>query len=58
MNGSVVTAAEVSKLPLPRQTEVTSYRQVSPIMPSWVWALLATVALSAHWIVRRHAGLS
>jgi uncharacterized membrane protein len=58
MNGSVVSAEDVGKLPLPERTEVTSYRQISPVLPPWVWALLATAALSAHWVMRRHAGLS
>jgi uncharacterized membrane protein len=57
-NGSLVSAEGAGTLPLPEHTEVTSYRQVRPILPPWVWALMATLGLAVHWVVRRHSGLS
>jgi hypothetical protein len=47
----------VDRLPIAGSTEVDAERQVSPVLPPWVWALTASVVLGAHWVSRRRAGL-
>ncbi len=49
---------DLSRLPLPKPTRVSSERHVVPIAPPWTWTLLAAAALGAHWIARRRSGLS
>jgi len=56
--GTSVSADEVDKLSFPSATPVASERQVSPLLPPWVWTLAAAIALGAHWITRRRAGLA
>jgi uncharacterized membrane protein len=48
----------VTKLPMPKPTRVSAERHVVPIAPPWVWTILATLLLGAHWIARRRGGLS
>ncbi len=55
--GRSVDADHAGELPLPPPTEVAVERQVSAILPAWLWALFAAAALGWHWIVRRRAGL-
>ncbi len=55
--GKFVKASEAGTLPLPPATQVAAERQVSPLLPAWVWAIGAVVLLGAHWIVRRLGGL-
>jgi hypothetical protein len=55
--GSSVTASEASSLQAPPPTRVASQRLVAPLVPAWLWALLAGVSLGAHWYARRRAGL-
>jgi uncharacterized membrane protein len=55
--GRAVDYASVKELPVPGSTEVDAERQVSPVLPPWVWALSASVVLGAHWVSRRRAGL-
>ncbi|HET9957976.1 MAG TPA: glutamine amidotransferase, partial [Polyangiaceae bacterium] len=57
-NGVSVDAAGASKIPLPEPAVVSAQREVSPVLPAWVWALIASVALGAHWIARRRLGLA
>jgi uncharacterized membrane protein len=45
-------------IPLPKPTVVSAERHVVPVAPPWTWALLAAVALGAHWFTRRRSGLS
>jgi uncharacterized membrane protein len=56
--GTDVSWDEVEKLSFPNATPVASERQVSPLLPPWVWTLAAAIALGAHWITRRRAGLA
>lgn len=56
--GRSVDAAHVSDVPLPPPTEVSVEREVSPLLPPWVWALSASLALGVHWIARRRSGLA
>jgi uncharacterized membrane protein len=55
--GRSVDYRNVDELPVPGSTEVDAERQVSPVLPSWVWALTASFVLGAHWVSRRRAGL-
>lgn len=56
--GKFLRAADAGQIPLPPATEVAAERRVQPVLPSWVWSLLAAVALGAHWIARRKTGLA
>jgi hypothetical protein len=53
-----VTADAVTKLPLPAAAEVMVERSAVALVPPWVWSLCAALALGAHWLVRRRAGLA
>jgi hypothetical protein len=55
--GRSVDAEDVASLPLPQPTQIAAERHVSPVLPAWVWTLLAAVALGGHWIIRRRGGL-
>jgi uncharacterized membrane protein len=55
--GKSVDYSDIEDLPVPSSTEVDAERQVSPVLPPWVWALSASVVLGAHWVSRRRAGL-
>lgn len=56
--GVHVRAQDVSRIPLPEPSVVSAQREVSPVLPAWVWSLLASMALGGHWIVRRRLGLA
>lgn len=56
--GTAVSWDDVGALRFPSATPVTSERQVSPVLPPWVWTLAAALALGVHWIARRRAGLA
>jgi uncharacterized membrane protein len=56
--GKFLRAADAGQIPLPPATEVAVERRVQPVLPSWVWSLMAAVALGAHWIARRKTGLA
>jgi uncharacterized membrane protein len=47
-----------SKIPLPPPTVISAERHTAPIAPPWVWTVLASLLLGAHWIVRRRGGLA
>ncbi len=49
---------EMSVVRAPRPTTVSTERHVVPVAPPWVWSMLATVLLGAHWVTRRRSGLS
>jgi uncharacterized membrane protein len=55
--GRSVDYDDVDQLPISGSTEVDAERQVSPVLPPWVWALTASAVLGAHWVSRRRAGL-
>jgi hypothetical protein len=55
--GRSVDHESVAELPIAGSTEVDAERQVSPVLPPWVWALTASAVLGAHWVSRRRAGL-
>lgn len=52
------TYRDASELPMPSPTQVTAQRNASPLLPPWVWALLSSSLLGAHWLARRQTGLS
>ncbi len=56
--GVAVTAAEVSKIPVPVAAVISVERSVSPILPTWAWCALAAAVASLHWYVRRRSGLA
>jgi uncharacterized membrane protein len=56
--GQFLRADEASRVPIPPSTEVAAERRVVPVLPAWVWTLLAASALGVHWIVRRKTGLA
>jgi hypothetical protein len=55
--GSSVTRDRVAELPAPPATEIAAERKTTPLLPSWLWTLLAASALGTHWVARRRAGL-
>jgi uncharacterized membrane protein len=55
--GTSVAAADAASLQAPPPTRVASQRVVAPLVPAWLWALLAGVGMGAHWYARRRAGL-
>jgi hypothetical protein len=55
--GVSVRAADAASVPAPPPTHVESQRLVAPLLPAWVWALLAASAVGGHWYARRRAGL-
>lgn len=56
--GKAVAWDEIDELPAVETTEIIAERHTSPILPAWGWTLCAAVALGAHWLARRHGGLS
>jgi uncharacterized membrane protein len=57
-DGKSVTPDAVSALPLPPATEVMVERTAAALVPPWIWSLAAALALGAHWLLRRRAGLA
>ncbi len=55
--GRALSASDAREVPLPSAIEIASERQTSPVLPAWLWTLVASVALGAHWIARRKSGL-
>jgi hypothetical protein len=37
---------------------VAAERRVEPVLPPWMWTMLAAAALGIHWIARRKTGLA
>jgi hypothetical protein len=56
--GQYVDATNVDSLPFPEGARIATTHHVAPVLPPWLWALVATTSLGAHWIVRRLAGLA
>jgi hypothetical protein len=56
--GEFLRASDASHLPLPPATEVAAERRVEPVLPPWVWTMLAAASLGLHWIARRKTGLA
>ena len=56
--GKSVTPDEIGDIPLPAATEVMVERRASALLPPWIWSLAAALALGAHWLLRRRAGLA
>jgi uncharacterized membrane protein len=55
--GKSVRAEDAASLPAPPTTHVDSQRVAAPLLPAWLWALLAASGIGAHWYARRRAGL-
>jgi len=55
--GVSLRAADAGTLKAPPPTHVASQRLVAPLLPAWLWALLAASSIGAHWYARRRAGL-
>jgi uncharacterized membrane protein len=49
---------DLTRIPLPPPTVISAERHTAPIAPPWVWTVLASLLLGAHWIVRRRGGLA
>ncbi|HTQ05134.1 MAG TPA: glutamine amidotransferase [Polyangiaceae bacterium] len=56
--GKSVRPVDVGDLPLPDPTEIMVERRASALVPPWIWSLGAALALGAHWLLRRRAGLA
>ncbi len=56
--GALVSADNVEQLPAVEATVVASERHVSALVPPWLLTLMASLALGAHWVLRRRAGLT
>lgn len=54
--GVHVGVDRVSDLPRVKSSFVSAQRESHPLAPPWVWATLAVVIMSVHWLVRRAAG--
>lgn len=46
----------LSSIPEPTSTFVTARRKSTPVLPPWLWATLAALFMSVHWILRRTFG--
>ena len=55
--GVSLRAGDVKSLKAPPPTRVASQRMSAPLLPAWLWALLAASSIGAHWYARRRAGL-
>ncbi|HSC89735.1 MAG TPA: glutamine amidotransferase [Polyangiaceae bacterium] len=55
-HGQAVDAAHVDDLPLPAAERVLAFSTSRPLLPDWAWATLATVAIAAHFWLRRAGG--
>jgi hypothetical protein len=55
--GVSLRAADAGSLKAPPPTHVESQRVVAPLLPAWLWALLAASGIGVHWYARRRAGL-
>lgn len=56
--GVSVPAGRAAELPLPEATRIAAERHVTPLLPAWVWTLIAAVFLGGHWLARRRGGLT
>jgi uncharacterized membrane protein len=56
--GRYVPASSAGRIPIPPAVQVSAERYVRPVLPPWVWTVLAAVALGVHWIARRRTGLA
>lgn len=56
--GTFAWAGDVASIPLPKPTVVSAERHVMPVAPPWAWALVAALAVGAHWFARRRSGLA
>ncbi|MEB2313608.1 MAG: glutamine amidotransferase [Sorangiineae bacterium] len=56
--GRPAAQGEEASLPLPEPKRVAAERHVTPLAPAWLWSLVASLALGAHWLARRRGGLA
>lgn len=45
-------------VPKPAVTLVAAERRASPLLPPWLWTLLAAAMMGAHWLTRRSSGFA
>ena len=57
-HGTYALATDAGKIPLPAAKEIAAEREVTALLPPWVWTAIAALTLGAHWILRRRAGLA
>ena len=55
--GSAVAAADIRQLELPKSRPIATARRQQDLLPPWIWAIGACVALGWHWLARRLARL-
>jgi hypothetical protein len=54
--GVAATLTTIGDVPEPKAALVSAQRQVTPLLPAWVWALAASLGLGVHWFTRRAGG--
>lgn len=55
--GRAVDVRHLSELPTPKPSEAFVARTIRPVLPQWLWAFAAALALAAHYVLRRQSGL-
>ncbi len=55
-SGRALSFKTVTELSEPPAVFVSAVRQSRPILPPWVWAALAALFMSLHWLTRRAVG--
>jgi hypothetical protein len=54
--GVSVGLSDLGRVPPPQGTFIAAQRQSSPVLPPWIWATLAALLMSIHWVLRRAVG--
>jgi lysozyme family protein len=55
--GVSLGVGDIASLKAPASTRVASQRVSAPLLPAWIWAMLAAASIGVHWYARRRAGL-
>lgn len=56
--GKSVDFTRVTELPTSKSVRVNTSRELRPMLPSWLWALLAAGTLAMNWMARRADGIA